>query len=399
MIDWLKRIFQGKQQSATPSLFAVTPPLPKPTKPVQPCSSPSETEVIQQPPAASFSITFSASGPDKREANFRSHELAKLWQQVCSISHPDHPFLDPVYSPGSLMPVADFTQWIAERLSYGDWDSIAELLDFIATEHQITALRRTFQSYNFSRFIEADPSVLLELQAIAILIYRIQWSGHEDGRTSLLAELLGQSLACVQFAVREESIPHLLEGANKFIRRQNTEFKEVRPPEPLLKSVDLISNLPEISSVGKALGDYPVTFRSCISYSLYRGSPVPGTIRPQLQGDYGLRQFGLSGSQNSQWFAQCGIFEAPSDLSVLAGSFTKDELQEIAVSHGVEITKSWKKDRIIVTLMGSTSARAAIAAKAAEGIMQIRIDITPEFDAWSARLKAVKNIALCLAHA
>ncbi len=379
MIDWLKRIFTGGQQAAPTRLSAHKP-------------SPSQR--------AAFTVTVSVRGSDKGPARFRSSALTQLWQQVGGISHPQHPFLDPSYSPGSLMPAADFSPWVTSRLAAGDWDSILEFLRFVAADHQIAGLRRTFQSYDFSRFIETDPALLLELQAIAILTFRIQWTGHEDSRSSLLAELFGPSLACYKFAIREASIPHLLDGANKIIRRRNLEFKQTRPPEPMLRADALMTQqLPEVSAVGQALRVYPVTFRACISYSLDRGSPVPGTIRPQLQGEYGLRQFGLSDRQNAHCFAQCGLFEAPSDLSTLASRFSKDELLEIAMPHGVEVAKSWKKDRIIEALLSTDAARSAIAARAGDSLMQLRCDVRPAFDAWTARLSALGNVALCLSRA
>jgi hypothetical protein len=275
-----------------------------------------------------------------------------------------------------------------------------ELLGFIATEHHITGLRRTFQSYDFSRFIEAESALLLELQAIAVLTYRIQWTGHEDSRSSLLAELFEHSLACYPFVVRQSAVQHLLDDANKVIRRRNREFKEMRPPEPLLTAETLTTQqFPEVSAVGEALRRYPVTFRACIAYSLHRGSPVPGTIRPQLQGEYGLRQFGLSDRQNSQLFAECGLFEPPSDLSALGSRFSKDELLQIATPHGVEVAKSWKKERIIEALLSTDATRAAIAARASDSLVQLRSEVGPAFDAWRARVAALRSVSLCLSRA
>jgi hypothetical protein len=377
VIGWLKRILNGGQADSPPPVISQTPPQ-----------------------AAPFSVTVSVRPPERKPARFRSSALGQLWQHVADISHPQHPFLDPSYSPGSLMPAADFSPWVAERLAVGDWDSILELFSFISTDTQITGLRRTFQSYDFRRFVDAEASTFHELQAIAILTYRIQWTGHEDSRSFLLAELFEHSLACHPFAIREAAVAHLLDGANKVIRRRNREFKDSRPPEPILRA-DCLSTpqLPEISAVGQALRSYPVTFRACIAYSLHRGSPVPGTIRPQLQGEYGLRQFGLSDRQNADFFAHCEIFEPPSDLSVVAGRLSKDELLQIATVHRVEVAKSWKKERMIETLMSSEAARSAIASRAADNLLQLRCDVRTAFDVWSARVSAVRSIALCLSRA
>jgi hypothetical protein len=298
------------------------------------------------------------------------------------------------------MPAADFSPWVSERLAADDWDSILELLSFIASDPQITGLRRTFQSYDFSRFVLAEPALLRELQAIAILTYRIQWAGHEDSRSSLLANLFEHSLACYPFTIREAAIAHLLDGANKVIHRRNLEFKELRPPEPMLGTDSLLRpQLADISSMGQGLRGYPITFRACISYSLYRGSPVPGTIRPQLQGEYGLRQFGLSDRQNSHFFAHCGIFEPPSDLNAVISRLSNDELLEIAAAHGIEAAKSWKKEHIAEKLLSADGARAAIVSRAPDTLLQLRSDSQTAFDAWKERLSSLCGIALCLSRA
>jgi hypothetical protein len=380
MFRWIKRLLAKADNPVTEEAPAAAP-----------------TEVA---PSPLFRVTASVQGPEAKPARFRSNRLSALWDRVREISHPEHPFLDPVYSPGSLMPAADFSPWIAEALAADDWDSVLEFLDFVATEHQITALRRTFRTFDFARFVEADRDFLLELQAVAILVYRIQWIGHQDGRASLLAELFQHCLACRPFAFHRATIDHLLVGANKVIRRRNRDFRELRDAEPLATADSLTSSgLPDISAVGETLKAYPVTFRACISYSLMRGSPVASLIQPQLQGDYTLRQFGLSGQENERFFAGCGIFEAPTDLVAVASRLTKEELVQIANVHGIKAAKSWKKGRLIAAVLASETARASVSAKAAKTLMQVRREIEPAFAAWQARVVALRHAALALASA
>jgi hypothetical protein len=295
------------------------------------------------------------------------------------------------------MPAADFSSWVAERLADEDWDSILELLSFIASDTQLADLNRTFQRNRFGAFIESEPSTLHELQAIAILTRRTVWKGHEDSENSLLTELFQQCLACRSFAIRDAAVAHLLDGANKLIRRRNRERSDICPAQSMLQPECLFTqNIPEISTVGHGLRRFPVTFRACISYSLDRGSPVSGTVRPQLNGHYGLRQCGLSDRQNADFFSACGIFEPPSDLKIVAGRLSKDELLQIADSHQIEVAKSWKKERFVETLMNNEAARGEIASRAAGNLLQIRCDARTAFDTWMARTLAVRNIASCL---
>ena len=376
---WIQRILNGAETSAADER---------------------STDPTGVTPSDLFSATMSVQGPEAKPPRFRSQRLSALWDRVRELSHPEHPFLDPLYSPGSLMPTADLSPWIAETLAADDWDAVLELLEFIATEHQITALRRAFRTFDFGRFVDADRDLLLELQAVAILVYRIQWTGHEDGRASLLAELFQHCLACHPFAFHPAAIDHLVVGANKLIRRWNREFRELRDPEPLVTAESLSSSgLPDISAVGESLKAHPVTFRACISYSLKRGSPVPGLIQPQLQGDYTLRQFGLSGQENERAFAECGIFEAPANLVPVGLRLNKEELSQIANAHGVKAAMSWKKDRLIAAVLDNEGARVSVSAKAARTLMQVTHEVEPAFGAWQARVAALRHAALALASA
>lgn len=97
--------------------------------------------------------------------------LEQLWSQVGGWSHPEYPFLDPRYSPGSLMPACDFTLWVRDRLVERDFDSVRELMAFISVGSE--AWRRQLESFFtwrvpgcFEQLIEA------ELRATMLLCYR-----------------------------------------------------------------------------------------------------------------------------------------------------------------------------------------------------------------------------------
>jgi hypothetical protein len=365
---------------------------------------PGEASGLSTPPAIRelpISVTVSV-GSSKKAAKFRSPSLELLWSRIQPLSHPDHPFLDPVYSPSTLMPAADYTDWIAERLCEDDWESIRELMDFISYDHQSVALEKTFQDFNYSSFLSADASLLYELKAIAVLCYRIPWTGQKDSQTHLLAELILHSIASQRFEVHDSSLDHLMQGANNLIRRWNNEMKQYS--DSMLRDSVKLSELRDVSrfspgTIGSHFSRYPVTFRACIGYSLDRGSPIAGTIRPQLHGEYGLRQFGLSDSENLSFLQDCGIFVAPDDLSAIADRLQKKELMEIGDSSGVKLHKSWKKDRMISTLLENEAARDHIAAAAPQNIVKVRDDVSEDFAQWAHDITRLKKLALCLATA
>lgn len=213
------------------------------------------------------------------------------------------------------MPALDLSPWIAGRLRDGDSAAIDELLEYLSYPTHAQAVRKTMANFNLNRFIRGEDALLNELWAIYFLIYRYSESGHESNRILLLRELLTHSLASWPFELVDESLPHMLQGANAYIRKRNREMKDVRLPEALLDS-EYLANLKvaQVSQVGEELRRFPVTFRAAISYSIERGSPDIGCIRPQLSGHYGLRQFGLSAELNRRDFTSAAFFSAPDDI-------------------------------------------------------------------------------------
>jgi hypothetical protein len=164
-----------------------------------------------------------------------------------------------------------------------------------------------------------------------------------------------------------------------------------------LLTPDRLTSLPEVSLAGETLRKFPPTFGACITLSMRRGTSIPGTIQPRFHGEYGLRQYGLSEKQNRDFFVKCDFFEPASDLHALSRSLTKDTLFEIAATGGVQITKSWKKERILSLLLENENARAAISALAATGFVQYKAVMNEPFNAWRARVIAVQPMARCLA--
>jgi len=373
MFNWLRRILGSSTRMLSNDSTRSKAPLPLPKLKV------------------TISIGTSSA---KKAAEIQSHALRQLWIDVCTISHADYPFLNERYSPSSNMPCADFTLWIAARLAASDWTSIVELLEFIAFKNEIAAIRKTFQNFDFDRFIDADSDLLFRLKAVAILAYRIGWMGHENSRLLLLEEIYQHCLALYPFTVHPTAFPHLLSGANKLIRSRNREGLGFGGN---LLTEEQLTNFPPISSVGATLRNFPPTFGACITLSLQRGTPISGTILLRLGGEYGLRQYGLSEEQNSKFAQQCGFFEPASDVRALSQSLTKEVFLEMATAHGIKAKKSWKKERLLDSLLKHDRARATLAARAPTGFVQYMPETRELFGSWRARVIAVQSVARCLA--
>ncbi|MEZ5386197.1 MAG: hypothetical protein R3F13_11845, partial [Prosthecobacter sp.] len=99
--------------------------------------------------------------------------LESLWEQVRDWSHPEHPFLDPLYSPSSLMPACDFTLWVRDRLLDGDDQSVRLLMCYIGTE--LSLWTRQLEGFFTWRVPGYEGVVEAELRAVMLLCYRYAW--------------------------------------------------------------------------------------------------------------------------------------------------------------------------------------------------------------------------------
>ena len=300
------------------------------------------------------------------------------------------------------MPAADYTPWITECLAGDDWDSIRELLKYISRDAKSIGLEKTFRNFSFSSFLAGDASLLNELKAVAMLCYRIEWTGYSDSQTQFLAELILHSIASHSFVIHDSVMDHLIKGANDLINRQNKEMqgfgvgiqRDMVTPEELREINGFTPGI-----FGASIFKYPISFRACLSYSLDRGSSARGLFYPQLGGHYNLRQYGLSDRTNQSFLTDCGIFVAPDDLSLLAARLQKSDLMNIGVQSGIDLLKSWKKDKMIALLLESESARDLIVKSASQNLCKVRSEAVSDFELWESDLKRLKNVALCLATA
>lgn len=334
--------------------------------------------------------------------SFSSPRLISLWQTVERSSHPEYPFLSAVYSPSTQMPAADYTPWIAECLAVDDWDSIRELMKYISRDVKSIGLEKTFRDFSFASFLAGDASFLNELKAVAMLGYRIEWTGYSDSHTRFLAELILHSIASHSFVIHDSVMDHLIKGANDLINRQNKEMQGFGAG--IQRDMVTPAELREINGFtpgifGASISKYPISFRACLGYSIDRGSSARGLFYPQLGGHYNLRQYGLSEIANQSFLTDSGIFVAPDDLSLLADRLQKADLMKIGAQSGIDLMKSWKKDRMIALLLESETARDLIVKSASQNLCTVRSDAASDFERWESDLKRLKNVALCLATA
>lgn len=378
MLQWLKRIFGPERDplSEAPPLPAaiVVPPRAPPPRPIAPEANPPTVHPRPQ---------------------FRTAAVGALFNEVAKISHSEHPFLDREYSPSTLMPAADFAPWIANMRLQRNEAAIDELLTYLTYPPQLVALKKTMAAANLRRYIRGDDRLIEELWAVFCLAFRASAHGADSSRVHLLEELLTHSLASWPFEVVADSIPHLVAGANAIIRKRQRDGVN---DAPLLAGDSFTpGQLPPVSSVGERLQSFPVTFRACVTYSVQRGSPVVGCIRPQLDGHYGLRQFGLARDQSIVHFAAAEFFQTPDDLASLADRLKKDDLLAVAGNAGILAKKSAKKEELIALLLADAKGRELVALRGKSELVQVRASARAAFDQWELRVRRAHAVALGLA--
>ena len=231
------------------------------------------------------------------------------------------------------MPCADFTLWIADRLASNDWGSISELLSFVTlrargdgavTQSTVVRLRPVHRG-------GCDTAPRAESRddpRISHWVDGIRDQPNQSPRGNLPA-LSGLMSVCgsPRCAIGVFRLQARASFAN-VIATESGEFKSGLPRSGL-------PAFPRSQAWPKNSGFIHLRSAACLTMSLRRGSPIPGTILPRLAGDYTLRQYGLSDSRNAGFLRECGFFEPASNINALGGRLKKDTLSGIAAANEI----------------------------------------------------------------
>ena len=104
--------------------------------------------------------------------NFHSQILNSLVEEVGTLFHPEHPFLDRAYSPSTLMPACDLTPYVAEMIEVGDIDGIKELWPYISLDSSLTLLNGIL-SVKVPDGLDVSDAAAAEIKAAYILSSRM----------------------------------------------------------------------------------------------------------------------------------------------------------------------------------------------------------------------------------
>jgi hypothetical protein len=302
--------------------------------------------------------------------------LNLLWQKVGHLSHPEHRFLHPTYSPSSRVPCADFTPFIAQRLRNHDVASIRQLMRCVIAGNPglgigpewIDKSVDEIAVLDLTRYCEVDsPDFALELKSLFIL-----GAKEGGGREFWLADekpLLFSLALCCHDIRWLEGVDQLREKANRFIQRmrKDTPFWEdyplFRPSE-----IEFPGNATDTASI---LLELPVLSRIQLLSFVERGAA------PLMQAtSYKMRNLGINPLETAPSLLASGLCELTADLEAVADVFSKSELVSVMDEKAVPYRKSWKKQQMLEVL--ATHAPDVIAQVAErEKTARIRTEYLP----------------------
>ena len=133
---------------------------------------------------------------------FKTTEVAQLYEEIRPWSHPEFPFLDAKYSPGSSMPAIDFTPYIAAWLEAEKEEAIIEFWTCLTGDSpaEIFGIRKALTA-RLPAWVGLSDNAKHELHAIYILTLRAAW-----GRTPNMANV-GSCVAATTLACRQLTLP------------------------------------------------------------------------------------------------------------------------------------------------------------------------------------------------
>ncbi|MEO6324645.1 MAG: hypothetical protein ABIT01_15920 [Thermoanaerobaculia bacterium] len=265
--------------------------------------------------------------------------------------HPNFPFLDAAYSPGSRVPCTDFTFWIAGRLEANDLTAVKYLMQQIVAGNPGLGVDGSWAA-DLVDFVVAMPleryvgfsstAAYFELRAILILLGLDETSDKRMRGFSLATpkgRTLAEIIAC-QCPRWSDDILHLRDQANTFIKRMRRDtpfWKEF----PLFKDVLL-----------------PVRQETAIDMQFQKLTPA-ARLDLYLVSDHGPMQvdrlgsggpFGRDTARSHEQLEALGLVATVRDEGAAVALWDKGELLELCGSLGISHRKGWKKNLLLGAL-------------------------------------------------
>jgi len=279
-------------------------------------------------------------------------DLDLFRQEAKKYGHPDYPFLSKDYSPDSRVPSVELSPFIIEHIKRKDIKPIIALMKEILSANPglgvdtswIDPVIRKIMRLDFGQYLGfSDPNAYIELKALWIIA-----SKYTDNPnfwiTTELPKLFSWALCC-HFPMVHNSISKLVEKANNFISKMAEEipyWKEY----PKFSIDKLIITPPEINStcIGK-IKNLSLSSRMHLFFAFKKGG---GNLINLI--NYAIRNFGISVQDSASQIIKSELFVPSSDPKLLSTMMTQKELLNLCREAGIEVRKSWNKNKLIDSL-------------------------------------------------
>jgi len=279
--------------------------------------------------------------------------LAALKLSIQGIGHPEFPFLDPVYSPGSRIPCRDFSGFIAECLQANDTQTVARLFRYLIAgnpglgvgDDWASDLVGEVSALPLSQYMQTGYSLVIhEIKALLILA-GLGGGPRQFHITDGIPDHIARALSCHHITWLP-AIAELHEKVNRFIRKMRREapfWKEF----PLIKKGRLLNfSLPE-SELRTLLENFSPSVRT-LALSItedFRWS-IPKSI------SYGNRRFGINPEEAAAVIEITDLCEHPdAPPEILLKAWERDRFIQHCNNLGIETKSSWSKSRLLDELL------------------------------------------------
>jgi hypothetical protein len=345
-----------------------------------------------------------------RAPNFKSTDVARLYDEIKPWCHPEHPFLAPKAPAASLTPAIDFTPQIATWLEEGKKDAITELWGYLSYQKNSsrTALRRaldcqlpaTIQLSKFARYelhaiyilatraalcskIQdiADVSSLLAATTIASRQLVLLPDGRSGDTVRMTKAMLRAAVypvempKLVQAEIREDTFPGSVHGKEKGARLSMD--KALSPLGVAENAADKLKSIPPIARY--------------VVYDYFYGSQGTGTLRFDLF--YEQQAYGCGGEENKQYVDWLGFFSEIGDDVDVPGAVTKEILRDALAQRGITCKQSVTRKELIEQARGVKGLLSSVILPAHPQKRDILYGWKQALRDWAFRVRCVEPVA------
>lgn len=334
--------------------------------------------------------------------SFSTPEVAVLFDELKGWSHPEHPFLDPRYSPGGHYPVTDFTSVVAGWIADGKFTAIAELWSCLtwngtAEKH---LLQRALEARIDSRW-GVDAASTVELLAINLLAARMALQDNSLNRCStehVATDLAATRLASVAWHPPTDVLEVLRDNAAIHADVEDGPKKKLRKMEKADVAIaELMRDVPEdVNAVGQWMVLIPPMSRLVVLDYFTRGWGSLA-LRPELY--YDERQYGCCVGINLHYIQWVGCFQEPTDEDDPRG-ITKAHLAEALRGVGINTKKSAKHGELVSLARSQPGLLASLLKSYAPNFVRPKNEWKNGLHDWVLRWKKLRCVAgAMLSHA